>query len=120
MLTDTPLKTFEITVSLDAQGNLHFDPGPDVEARPGDHLVWKSTVGDLVVFIRGAEDKLQFARKSPFQRYLYCDGRDNGQGEARVRPQVKAGAEPGTYKYTLILFDDEGVKHEEDPRIVIR
>jgi hypothetical protein len=120
MLTDTSLRTFEITVSLNPDGSLRFDPSPDVTASRGDHIVLKSDVGDLVLFIQGAEDKTQWARKSPFKKFLYADGRDNGNGEARINPQVKADAELLGYKYTLILFDDNGGKHEEDPRIVIR
>lgn len=120
MLTDTSLRTFEITVSLNSDGSLRFDPSGDVTANRGDHIVWKSTVGDLVLFIHGAEDKSPWPRKSPFKKYLYADGRDNGNGEARVNPQVKADADFLGYKYTLILFDDNEGKHEEDPRIVIR
>lgn len=122
MLTETPLRTFEITVSLNPDGTIHFDPGSDgnVEAHRSDHIVWKSTVGDLVLYIHGAEEGPHWPRKSPFKKYLYADGRDNGQGEARINPQVKSDAELLGYKYTIILFDDDGESHEEDPRIVIR
>ena len=120
MLTETPLRTFEITVTLNPDGSLHFDPSPDVTAGRGDHVVWRSTVGDLVLYIQGAEEKLQLSRKSPFKKYLYADGRDNGNGEARINPQVKSDAALLDYKYALILFDDNGEQHEVDPRIVIR
>lgn len=121
MLTETSLRTFEITVSLNQDGSLRFDPGDgDVEAARGDHIVWKSTVGDLVLYIQGVEEKPRWSRKSPFKKFLYADGRDNGQGEAKINPQVKSDAELLGYKYTIILFDEDGESHEEDPRIVIR
>ncbi|MBE7501576.1 MAG: hypothetical protein HS113_14990 [Verrucomicrobiales bacterium] len=120
MLTETNLKTFEIVVSIDPKNGLHFEPAPDVQAGRGDHIVWKSTEGDLVLFIAGQELDARFARNSPFVKYLYCDGRQGGQGEAVIRPQVRANADAGTYKYTLLLFANDGTKYEVDPRIVIR
>ncbi len=121
MLTETNLRTFDIEVSLNPDGTLRFIPSGNVTAGRGDHIVWRSTVGDLVIYIQGeGEDSYKLTRRSPFKKYLQADGRDNGHGEARVNPQVKVDADTGTYKYTVLLFDDNGDLHQEDPRIVIR